>query len=193
MATPVVYKGKLYVATGNNPEDGSAVGHLWCIDIGKKPNKDLDLSPVNDNFDPKAAVNKDSGLVWHYGGPVLPRPQDNSRDEVFGRTLSTMCIVDDLVYAAELAGYLHCVDAHTGKRYWEHDFQDSTWNSPYYVDGKVFLGTDAGDLLIYAHGKELKKPAKVDMNESLKMPPVAANGVLYVNTGLKLYAIAASK
>jgi outer membrane protein assembly factor BamB len=194
VATPVVYKGKLYVGTGNNPEDGSGVGHLWCVDIGKKPaNTELDLSPVKDNFDPKAPANKDSGLVWHYGGPVLPKPQNDARELVFGRTISTMCIVDDLVYAAELAGFLHCLDSNTGKMYWVHDFQDSTWSSPYYVDGKVFLGTDTGDLLVFTHGKELKKPTKVDMDQTLKVPPVAVNGVLYVNTGVNLFAIAPAK
>jgi len=194
VATPVIYKGKLYVGTGNDPEDGSGVGHLWCIDIGKKPaNMALDLSPVNDNFDPKAAVNKDSGLVWHYGGPVLPAPMGGEREVVFGRTISTMCIVDDLVYAAELAGYLHCLDANTGKKYWEHDFQDSTWNSPYYVDGKIFLGADAGDLYVFTPGKQPKKPTKIDMENQLKVPPIAVNGVLYVNNGLTLYAIAPAK
>ena len=60
---------KLYIGVGQEPDDGHGVGHLWCIDITKKPkNKDKDLSPVNDNFDPKAAVNKNSGLVWHFGG-----------------------------------------------------------------------------------------------------------------------------
>ncbi len=71
VATPVIWENKLYVGVGREPDEGSGDGHLWCIDITKQPkNKDKDLSPVNDNFDPKAAVNKDSGLVWHFGGPV---------------------------------------------------------------------------------------------------------------------------
>ena len=163
IATPVVHDKKVYIGVGQNPGYGDGVGHLWCIDISKKPaNKELDLSPVNDNFDPRAAVNKDSGLVWHYGGkakPPLPGKED--RDFIFGRTISTVAVVDDLVYAAELDGYLHCLDAKTGTKYWKYDLQDSTWNSPYYVDGKVFLGTDSGDMYIFSHGKQLKPPKKI--------------------------------
>jgi outer membrane protein assembly factor BamB len=192
VATPVVWDNKVYVGVGLNPEDGPGVGHLWCIDLAKKPaNKDLDLSPVNDNFDPKDAVNKDSGLVWHYGGPVLPKPADGKREFVFGRTLSTVAIHDGLLYAAELDGFLHCLDARTGKKHWDFDLKDGTWNSPYYVDGKVLIGVGSGDMLIFEHGPNLKPPRKIDMLSELKVPPVAVNGVLYVNNGTTLYAIAA--
>src|SRR5262249_38685040 len=69
IGTPVVYEDRLYIGVGQDPEHGSGVGHLWCVDITKTPkNKDRDLSPVNDNFDPKTPVNKASALVWHYGG-----------------------------------------------------------------------------------------------------------------------------
>jgi outer membrane protein assembly factor BamB len=192
IGTPVFHDNKVYVAVGRVPQNGDGVGHLWCIDVSKKPaNKDLDLSPVNDDFDPKSAVNKDSGLVWHYGGPVLPKPRDNEREFIFGRTVSTVAVHDGLVYAAELDCYLHCLDAKTGKKYWDYDLKDMTLNnSPYYVDGKVFLGTGNGYLCVFAHGKQLKEPTKIDLDDDLKLPPVAVNGVLYINTGSTLYAIA---
>ena len=140
----MIYKNKLYIATGQDPEHGKGVGHLWCIDITKTPkNKDKDLSPVNDNFDPKAPENKDSGLVWHYGGDT---PEDFERDYYFGRSISTCCVHDGLVYAAEFAGVLHCLDAETGKVYWEHDLRADTWCSPFYVDGKIYMADDRGRL-----------------------------------------------
>jgi outer membrane protein assembly factor BamB len=192
IATPVIYENRCYIGVGQEPDDGPGVGHLWCIDITKKPaNKDKDLSPVGDNFDPRAAVNKDSGLVWHYGGMITPKPKDDApRDYVFGRTMSTVAVHDGLVYAPELAGYLHCVDAKTGAKVWEYDFQESTWCSPYYVDGKVYIGTDVGDLYIFKGGRKLGNPKKIQVNQPIKVPPVAAGGVLYLNTGANLYAIA---
>jgi outer membrane protein assembly factor BamB len=194
VATPVVHDNKVYVGVGQEPDDGPGVGHLWCVDITKKPvNKDKDLSPVGNNFDPKAPANKDSGLVWHYGGPVVPAPKGDDRDIVFGRTISTVAVHDGLVYATEVAGYLHCVDARTGKRYWMHDFQSETWSSPYYVDGKVYLGTNSNEMLIYRHGKKLSKPEVLAMGGQLKVPPVALDGVLYVNASSYLYALAPGK
>jgi outer membrane protein assembly factor BamB len=186
VATPVVHDNKVYVGVGVNPDEGSGgEGHLWCVDITKTG----DLSPVGDNFDPAAAVNKNSGLVWHYGGAIVPRPK-SGRDNVFGRTISTCAIHDGLLYVAEVAGYLHCLDAATGKPYWVHDLKAGVWGSPYWVDGKVYLGSDTGDLLVFAHGKEKKLLGKVDMDEPVLGTPVAANGVLYVATKSKLYAIA---
>ena len=79
----------------------------------------------------------------------MPKPTDGGREYVFGRTISTVAVHDGLVYAAELDGYLHCLDAKTGKKYWEHDLKDGTWCSPYYVDGKVYIGTDDGDLYVF--------------------------------------------
>jgi outer membrane protein assembly factor BamB len=190
IATPVVHDNRCYVAVGQEPEDGAGTGHLWCIDITKKPaNKEKDLSPVGDEFDPKAAVNKDSGLVWHYGGLVKPKPKDDEREYVFGRTLGTVAVHEGLVYASELAGYLHCIDAKTGKKVWEHDFQENTWCSPYVVDGKVFIGTDAGDLYIFQAGRKANLLKKISIGQPVKVPPVVAAGVLYVNGGSYLYAI----
>jgi outer membrane protein assembly factor BamB len=190
VATPVVDEERLYVGTGENPEDGPGIGHLWCVDIAKVPaNAEKDLSPVGDNFDPSAPQNKDSGLVWHYGGPVVPKPADG-REVVFGRTISTAAVHDGLVYAAELEGYLHCLDAKTGQKYWDYDLKDSIWNSPYYVDGRVFLGTDGGDLFVFPAGKAKGEPAKINMEQALKTPPVAAGGVLYLTNGVTLFAVA---
>jgi len=190
VGTPVIWDNKLYVATGRQPDDGNGVGHLWCIDITKEPkNADKDISPVKNNFDPKAEVNKDSGLVWHFGGPVLPKPEDGSREFHFGRSVSTVAIHDGLVYAAELAGYLNCLDAHTGKKLWEYDLKASTWSSPFYVDGKVYMGTDDGTLYVFRHGKERQKPTKIDMSEALLSPPMAVNGVLYIGNGYNLFAV----
>ena len=190
IATPVIYDNKLYVGVGLDPSEGPGVGHLWCIDITKEPkNKDKDLSPVNDNFDPKADVNKDSGLVWHRGGYLKPKPA-RGRETVFGRTVSTVAIHDGLVYAPDLDGYVQCLDAKTGKLYWEHDMKDGTWASPYYVDGKVYLGNEGSNMIVFKHGKEAKVLAKIDMGKNLQTPVVVVNGVLYINTGSQLFAIA---
>src|SRR5262249_2749678 len=75
VATPVVWENKLYVGVGDDPEHKKGVGHLWCIDLvravtHRRTNKGHDVSPVNDAFDRRAAVNKRSALAWHYGGPT---------------------------------------------------------------------------------------------------------------------------
>jgi len=182
VATPVVYDNKVYIGVGQDPEHKEGVGHLWCIDIAKKG----DVSPANNNFNPDDPANKGSALVWHYGGPA---PEGSDRNYIFGRTLSTCAVHDGLVYVAELAGYIHCLDAKTGKKYWDHDMGAATWSSPYWVDGKVYIGNDNGELLVFAHGKEKKLLSTINMEGKVRATPVAANGVLYVMTENRLYAI----
>ncbi|MFL5243764.1 MAG: PQQ-binding-like beta-propeller repeat protein [Gemmataceae bacterium] len=188
LGTPVIYENKCYIGVGQDPEHDEGVGHFWCIDITKKPvNKELDLSPQKDNFGPKAEVNKNSGLVWHYGGAA---PKGSERNYLFGRTMSTAAIKDDLVYIAELAGYLHCLDAKTGKQYWEHNMEAAAWSSAYWVDNKIYMGNDDGKVLIFAHGKDKKLLGEIDMGGKVRAMPTVANGVLYITTENKLYAIA---
>jgi outer membrane protein assembly factor BamB len=190
VATPVVHDGKVYIGVGREPDEGTGIGHFWCVDLTKTPkNKDKDLSPVDNKFDPKDPVNKDSGLVWHFGGDA---PEGSELPYYFGRTVSTVAIHDGLVYATDLDGFLYCLDAKTGEKYWSHDLSSGTWSSPQYVNGKVYIGitNGTGDLFMFTAGKQKKDPIKIETGEPLKVPVVAAHGVLYLNRGDALFAIA---
>jgi len=185
VATPVIVANKLYVGMGLYPEHPKATkfSHFLCIDMTKSG----DVSPAG--LDAKPAANGTSALVWAYGGLANPAPP-KGRSVVFGRTMSTAAVHDGLVYIAEETGYLHCLDAKTGQKYWDHDFLSAVWGSPYWVDNKVYIGTEDGDIVIFAHGKEKKIIRQVGMEETVHSTPVVVNGVLYVTTRSKLYAIA---
>ena len=188
MVNPVFHEGLIYIGTGNNPDDGPGVGHLFCIDPSKaKPGEFTDLTPPDDTFK-SGGANSNSGLVWHLGGKVEPKPEDG-REVHYGRTLSTVAVADGLVYAAELDGFVHCIDAKTGKKYWEHDLKDGTWASPVVADGKVFVGTDSGDLYLFAHGKEKKELPKIEMEQSIKAGPTVDGNTIYIHNGTTLFAI----
>lgn len=187
VGTPVVFADRCYIGVGQDPEHGEGVGHLWCIDATRTG----DLSPelvTNPRRDPvETTANPNSGAIWHYGGPSKKEPFD--RDFRFGRTMSTCAIHDGLLYIAELGGYLHCLDARTGARYWVEDLKGSIWGSPFCVDGKVYLGNEDGDLFVYAHGKRPVRLSMIEMERGIKGTPVAVNGVLYIATEGFLYAI----
>jgi outer membrane protein assembly factor BamB len=190
VATPVVQEQRCYVGLGCCPdsaiEERVRYGYLVCVDVTKSG----DVSPKS--IDVKDPANKGSALVWSYGGPINPRPKKGRRD-YFGRTMSTCAVHGGLVYAAEFTGFLHCFDARTGEHYWEDDLRAGVWGSPSYLDGRVYIGTEDAQVLIYAHGKKRKQLAKIEMDQGIHGTLVWANGVLYVPTLEKLYAIEAKK
>jgi len=190
IATPVIHDNKVYIGVGQDPEHEFGVGHLWCIDMTKKGDVSPEFVTDYDVYPPKTKPNPNSAMVWHFGGPA---PKGTGRNYFFGRTMSTCAVHDGLCYAAELAGYLHCLDARTGKLYWSHDTKAQVWSSPFWADGKVYLGADDGTIWVFAHGKNKKVLAQNDMGTAVRATPVVANGVLYVMTENKLYAIANKK
>jgi outer membrane protein assembly factor BamB len=158
IALPVIYKEKIFIGTGQDPEHLEGVGHFWCIDpAGRSGDISAELVIDAKAKPPRSRPNPNNGAVWHYGG-VDTRPY-SKRDNVFSRTISTACIVDDIVYIAELAGYVQCLDARTGKKYWQWDTKSNIWGSCYYVDGKVLVANEDGDLYFFKHEKN---PAVID-------------------------------
>jgi outer membrane protein assembly factor BamB len=191
IATPVIVGNQMFIGTGQDPEHYEGIGHLWCVDITKTGDISPELSLDGKVPSTKSKPNPNSGVVWHYGGPVKKEDAAKvNRDYYFGRTMSTVAVQDGLVYAGELAGYLHCLDAKTGKPYWVHDLKAAVWGSAYWVDGKVFIATEDGDVWIFKHGKDKAEPKKIEMEQPIRSTPIVVNGVLYVMTESHLYAIA---
>jgi outer membrane protein assembly factor BamB len=116
-----------------------------------------------------------SGRLWQY--------------DKIKRSISTGAVANGLLFYADYTGYLHCVDAMTGKPYWTHDTLSSLWGSPVAIDGKVYLGDEDGDVLIMDAGKEEKLIATVGMGSSVFSTPVPANGTLFVTNRNQLFAI----
>src|SRR5207237_422415 len=137
-------------------------------------------SEVPEKFDPKDPRNKDSGLVWCYGGDN-PDP-NGEREFLFERTLSTCSVHNGLLFAADFSGNVYCFDANTGKKHWEKAMGRDTWASPYVLDGKVYLGNEGGEMNVFEASSTMKLVKKVQMKGRIRVTPVAVNGVLYVMT-----------
>ena len=117
----------------------------------------------------------ESGLVW--------------RTEDIRRSLSTVAIDAGLLYVADFSGYLHCLDAATGAELWVYDTFSAVWGSPLVVDDKVYLGDEDGDVVVLRAGRELEKLAEPNIGSAIYGAPIAANGVLFVNSVSELFAL----
>lgn len=106
-----------------------------------------------------------------------------------------MCAIsDNLLFVTTYAGYIYCLDARTGKQHWVYDALADVWGSPMIADGKVYFGTEEGDVLVFEVSKACRLIAKNIMDESgwssiNGAGAVAANNTLYVMSKNRLYAL----
>ena len=124
-------------------------------------------------IDPEKGNGKDA-IVWQF--------------KEIGRSISTPSIVDGLLYIADFAGRVYCLDAETGEKYWMHDTLSHIWSSTLVVDGKIFVGDEDGELVILKAGKEAEEIGIVTFQDPIYSTVVVADGVLYVMTQTHLYA-----
>ena len=157
-ATPVFYKNRVYVAVGQDPEHGEGVGNLTCIDATQSGD-----------------VTKTAKL-WSY-------------DKIH-RSLSTVSIdpATGLLFIGDFSGFVHCLDAETGKLYWTHDMKAHIWGSTLVADGKVYIGDEDGDLVVFAASKEKKIISQTNLGAAVYSTPIVANGTIYVGTQTHLFA-----
>ena len=116
-----------------------------------------------------------NGLVWSY----------TLRKHVLG----TPAVYHGLVFIADCGPTLHCVDAQTGQPCWTHELKGEAWASPLAADGKVYLGTRRGAFYTFAASREKKLLSTVELGRPISSTATAANGVLYVATMNRLYAL----
>jgi outer membrane protein assembly factor BamB len=116
-----------------------------------------------------------NGLLWSY---ALQK-----------HVLATPAICGGLVFIADCGRTFHCVDAQTGKGCWTHELKGETWASPLVADGKVYLGTRSGVFYVFAASRDKAVLSTIDLGTPISSTATAANGVLYVATMNRLYAL----
>ena len=155
LATPVAYRGRAYVAIGQDPEHGDGLGNLCC-------------------------VGADGKEVWQHR---------------IRRSISTVSLRDDLLFVADYAGFVSCLDADTGAAHWRYDTKAHIWGSTLVADGRVFVGTDDGTLVVLRASKDDPKATakELDFGAPIYSTPIAVDGVLYVATQTHLFAFRKEK
>jgi outer membrane protein assembly factor BamB len=197
IATPVVIDNRMYIATGQDPEHGEGPGTLWCVDITREGDisAELDERPRPKPGDPPARVpgaikpNPNSGVLWVYERFDVDGDGKFSSKERMHRSISTVAVHEGLVFAGDFSGFVHCLDALTGKHYWTYDMEAAMWGSPMVADGKLYVGDEDGDVAILAADRVLRPIATHNAGSPIYSTPVLANGTLYVMCRDKLFAI----
>jgi outer membrane protein assembly factor BamB len=100
--------------------------------LGIDPTKEGDVSSERETAPGQASLNPNSAAVWHYDG--------------LGRTRSSVAIRNGLVIAVGFDGFVHCVDAGTGRLWWKLDTKAHVFASPLIVDDVVYVANEDGSV-----------------------------------------------
>ncbi len=102
---------------------------------------------------------------------------------------STPAISDGLIYVTDCGKNLHCADVENGQPHWTHKLKMDSWSSALVADKKVYVGSRGSDFWILEAGKTLNVLDSIRLDSPIHSTPVAANGMMYVSTMSRLYAI----
>jgi outer membrane protein assembly factor BamB len=160
-ATPVFYKDRVYITTGQDPEHGEGVGRLVCLD----PSKTGDITKT--------------GIVWDYKG-IKRSISTVSIDPATG-----------LLFVADFSGFVHCLDSSNGKLQWIYDMKAHMWGSTFVADGKVYVGDEDGDFVVLAAkgGDKPQVISETNVGAPIYSTPIVANGTMYIGSQTHLFAV----
>jgi outer membrane protein assembly factor BamB len=160
--TPILGDGMILVSSGRGPERP-----IFAVKPGAKG--DLTL--------PQGQTSA-GAVAWSYTGrgPYMPTPL------AYGRLLYVLgnnAIFDAYEIATGETVFRARVP-HPGSGFSA---------SPVAADGKIFLSSEDGDIVVVEAGRELKTVAVNHMNELLMATPAISHGVMFVRTVSSLVAI----
>ena len=172
--------------TINKPNDGSFVGmseiiatpvfynNRVFVAIGRDPDHGRGRGMMLCMDANQTGDSTETGIIWTYKG--------------LDRTLSTVSISDGLLYIADVAGRLHCLNVDSGRLQWIYESSNRTIASTLVADGKIFMPTEKY-LHVLAAGKEMKLLSRISLGNQSWITPVAANGTLYIASRNYLWAV----
>jgi outer membrane protein assembly factor BamB len=96
------------------------------------------------------------------------------------------------VYLVSERGIVTCRDAKTGKEVYRERLggRGACYSSPVAGDGKIYVGTDGGVLVVFRPGDRFEVLAKNDLGEGILATPALVGNTVYVRTDRHLYAFA---
>ncbi|HEY2786173.1 MAG TPA: PQQ-binding-like beta-propeller repeat protein [Fimbriiglobus sp.] len=109
-------------------------------------------------------------------------------------TKSSPVVVGDLLFFVNDTGVPCCLDAKTGKKYWqEGSFGGKFAASPVYADGRIYFAGESGKTYVIAAGRQYEPLAKNVLDSGCLASPAVVGNALLLRTHTHLYRIEAGK
>jgi outer membrane protein assembly factor BamB len=144
------------------PSAAYAAGRLFAV----SPN--MPLTAVQLGSAPK--------VLWKYN--------ENQPD------VSSPLATEKYVIMASSGGTVTCLDAATGKKLWEHDYEDAGfYASPVLVGDRVYLMDKRGVTFVLQLGNDFKQLAENPLGEKATCTPAIPEGRIYFRSDKNLYCV----
>lgn len=107
-------------------------------------------------------------------------------------------VVGDLLYLLGDGGILKCVEWKTGKEVYEERLNgvkgsSKYFSSPVYADGKIFCGSQQGDVIVVRAGRKFEQLSANELDAAINATPAIGHGRVYVRTDKSLWAVGAKE
>jgi outer membrane protein assembly factor BamB len=134
------------------------------------------------------------------GDLTLPEGEDSSEDVVWSKVrrgpyMPTPLIYDGILYVLANNGVFDAYDLQTGDELYRQRIPhlgSGLSASPVAADGKIYLSSEDGEIIVIKAGPEFEHLGTNSMGELLMATPALSEGVMYVRSVDSLFAIGAA-
>ena len=97
---------------------------------------------------------------------------------------------DGRVYLLSEKGVLTCREATSGKELYKQRLgvEGTCYASPVVGDGKIYVASDGGTVIVFEPGDRYRRLARIDFDEGIVATPALVDGNIYLRTQGHLYA-----
>jgi outer membrane protein assembly factor BamB len=103
--------------------------------------------------------------------------------------ISSLLYYEGLVYMANDAGIVTCVDPTTGEKVWQERIEGIFTGSPVAAEGRVYLVSETGETIVLQAGREPRVLGRSPIGERSAASPALAGGRIFLRTDDHLVAI----
>ena len=213
ISSPVIVGDMLFVTSPNHAENGWPPFEPIAAEYDKDENGELTREEVaeawliehfgwldrdgDDVITLKDWTELGEGITTdHWGAYAIKLPEGEGKPEKvwnYRKNIPEIAspLVHDGVFYMVSKGIVTSLDAKTGeliKRDRIAEGSPKVYASPVAADGKIYLGTLEGSMVVLSAAGEWETLASVDLDEEIWASPAIADGRLYVRTRGKLYS-----
>jgi outer membrane protein assembly factor BamB len=102
---------------------------------------------------------------------------------------SSPVLVGDELYMISDSGIASCVDARTGKQYWQERVGGNHSASPIYADNRIYFLSEEGESVVIAPGRQFKVLATNQLDGRMLASMAVLNGAIFVRSQTHLYCL----